>query len=320
MNLVKLRLSMIGTLALIIGISTAFFAFLLDLAGVSFLYLPFMVVAINIVQWLIAPYLIDAMYRVREVPKTEDPWLHKTVERLSNASGIEKPKVMLARIPIPNAFAYGSPIAGKRVAVTTGLMNKLEEEEIEAVLGHEIGHLKHRDVQIMMFVSVLPAIFYYIGYSLMMSAYYSSAYRSRDSRQGNGGLAVLIGGLSMVLYFVLTLFSLHLSRLREYYADSHSVSIVPDGRRKLSEALAKIVATTSGMRKQDFGNASSFRTLFISDPETALSDSARLQYGVSDQQMVERILSQKLTWADRLAEIFSTHPNIIKRLRALQAP
>jgi heat shock protein HtpX len=310
---------MLGTLALIIGISTAFFAFLLSLAGVSFLYLPFLVVAMNVVQWLIAPYLIDAMYRVREVPKGEDPWLHNTVERLSKASGISKPKVMIARIPIPNAFAYGSPIAGSRVAVTTGLMNKLEEEEIEAVLGHEIGHLKHRDVQIMMFASVLPAIFYYIGYSLMMSAYYSTYYRSRDSRQGNGGLAVLIGGLSMILYFVLTLFSLHLSRLREYYADSHSVSIVPDGRRKLSEALAKIVATTSMVKKQDFGGTNSFRTLFISDPETATSDASRLQYGVSDQQLVQRILSRKLTWADRLMELFSTHPNIVKRLRAIQA-
>jgi heat shock protein HtpX len=77
---------------------------------------------------------------------------------------------MIADIPIPNAFAYSSPIAGSRVAVTKGLLKSLDEEEIEAVVGHELGHLKHRDVQVMMFVSILPAVFYFIGYSMLLSS------------------------------------------------------------------------------------------------------------------------------------------------------
>ncbi len=165
----KLHVSMIGTLATIIGLSTLFFAIILSLVGSFNLYaLAVMVVAFNIIQWLISPYIIDAVYRTRELSEDENPKLHEAVENLSRKSGMKKPKLMLAQIPIPNAFAYGSPIAGNRVAVTSGLLKTLEHEEVEAVIGHELGHLKHRDVQIMMFVSLLPALLYYVGYSLIL--------------------------------------------------------------------------------------------------------------------------------------------------------
>ena len=169
MNLWKLRLSLIGTLSLIIGLSTLFFTVILSLAGVSIIFMPLIVVIFNIIQWLIAPYLIDAMYRVKEVKPQEDPQLYEMVERLSKQSKIKKPKLMKAKMPIPNAFAYSSPLTGSKVAVTTGLLENLDSEEVEAVIGHELGHLKHRDVQVMMFVSILPAIFYFIGYSMLLS-------------------------------------------------------------------------------------------------------------------------------------------------------
>ncbi|MCK4483112.1 M48 family metalloprotease, partial [Candidatus Bathyarchaeota archaeon] len=171
MGLWKLRLSMIGTLAIIIGLSTLFFTVILSLtSSFSLMTLGVLVVAFNIFQWLISPYIVDAIYRVREISEHENPKLHATVENLSRKSGIKKPRLMLAQIPIPNAFAYGSPIAGNRVAVTSGLLKTLEYGEVEAVIGHELGHLKHRDVQIMMFVSILPALLYFVGYSLMWSS------------------------------------------------------------------------------------------------------------------------------------------------------
>jgi heat shock protein HtpX len=317
-SLWKLRFSLVGTLALIIGLSTLFFTIILSLAGVSLILLPFIVIILNIVQWLIAPYLIDAMYRVKEVKQTEDPTLHEMVDRLSKKSRIKKPRVMKAKMPIPNAFAYGSPIAGTRVAVTTGLMENLDTEEVEAVIGHELGHLKHRDVQVMMFVSILPAIFYYIGYSMLLSSMFSRS----DSRD-NGGAAI-IGIASIAIYWVLTLFTLYLSRLREYFADRHSASIVEDGSRKLSEGLAKIVNSTKNVKRRSRRNSSgfnSFKALFISDPDRAESDSASLSRfgrGMGDQRLVEEVLRRKVTTFDRVMEIFSTHPNIVKRLRALQ--
>jgi heat shock protein HtpX len=320
--MLKLRLSVIGTLALIIGASTLFFTVILSLiGGLNIFALAFFVIVFNIIQWLIAPYLIDAIYRVREVKASEEPWLYNTVQSLSGKLKLKPPRVMLAKIPIPNAFAYGSPIAGSRVAVTSGLLKELEKEEVEAVLGHELGHLKHRDVQVMMFASVLPAIFYFLGYSMMLSGMFGG---NRDRRQGNSGYAFLIGMASMVVYWILTLLVLGLSRLREYYADSTSVSIVEDGSRKLSEALAKIVNSSTRMKRNQRGQSqfSSFKALFIEDPDRAATvrePITRTRFSGSDEILVQDILSRKITTTDRIVEVLSTHPNIVKRLRALQS-
>jgi heat shock protein HtpX len=274
-----------------------------------------LVVAFNIIQWLISPYLINALYRARELPASENPKLHETIENLSKKSGIKTPKLMLAQIPIPNAFAYGSPLAGNRVAVTSGMLEKLNDGEVEAVIGHELGHLKHKDVQVMMFVSLLPALFCYIGYSLTLSSIYG---RRRD--EGSSG--ALIGMIFIAFWWILNLFTLYLSRLREYYADRHSASIVENGSQKLSAGLAKIVQATRNMgkMKNQTKNLSSFKALFISDPDRAELDSAALSAMnvSSDQKLVQDILSQQLTTGAKFAEVFSTHPNIIKRLKALQ--
>jgi len=322
LSLWKLRLSMLGTLAIIIGVSTAFFTALLQYFGtLNLISLATLVVQFNIAQWLFAPHLINALYRVKDVKATDFPRLHRMIDQLSVKSGIKKPKIGVANIPIPNAFAYGSPIAGTRVAVTKGLLDTLEEEEVEAVLGHELGHLKHRDVQIMMLASFLPSLVYIIGRSALYSAYFGGYY-GRGRREGGSGLALLFGAVSMAVYFVLTLFMLGLSRLREYYADRHSASIVEEGPRKLSEGLAKIASKTGTMRMhrhQDTFTFNSFKALFISDPDTALADSAQIARSTLDQALVEQLLRRRLNTADKLMELFSTHPNITKRLMALQA-
>jgi heat shock protein HtpX len=318
MSIWQLRFSILGTLALIIGLSTLFLTVILTLLGVDLLAIGIFVVVFNIAQWLLAPYLIDAMYRVKEATPSEHPELHSMVERLSQKSGIKKPRVMIANIPVPNAFAYSSPIAGSRVAVTSQLLNTLENEEVEAVLGHELGHLKHKDVQTMMFVSILPALFYYIGFSMMLSSMYG-----RRSQRDSGSAAVLIGVASMAIYWILTMFTLYLSRLREYFADRHSATIVDEGPRKLSEALAKIQNSTGRMKRinKQAGSFSSFKALFISDPDRAETDTisiAQARGYATDQKLVEEVLRRKVTSADRLMELFSTHPNIVKRLKALQ--
>lgn len=319
MNLIKLRLTTLGTLVLLIALSTIFFAVILSFIGITdLMFLAFLTIIFNVGQWLFAPYLINSMYKVEEVIGSDSAGLRSMVERLSQKNGLNTPKVMLANIPIPNAFAYGSPIAGSRVAVTTGLLKELESEEVEAVLGHELGHLRHKDVQTMMLASVMPAIFYFIGNS-MMSSYYGGT----QDKESRGGGAILIGMASMVIYYVLNLLVLGLSRLREYYADQNSVSTVDDGARKLSEALAKIVSSSSKMKlqRQAPGSLNSFKALFIDDPDSA----TRNQLAISntrmfkaDQQLVQEILSKKVTATDQMMELFSTHPNIVKRLQALQ--
>jgi heat shock protein HtpX len=322
MSIWKLRLSMAGTLALIIGLSTLFFTVILTLAGTfDLLTMGIMVAVFNIVQWLIAPYIIDALYHVRAMSPAEQPQLHEAVDDLSKKSHISKPRLMLAQVPMPNAFAYGSPIAGTRIAVTDGLLKTLDQGEVEAVVGHELGHLTHRDVQVMMFVSLLPALAYYIGFSLMLSGMFGGSQRN----QRNQSSAAAIGMVFMAFSWIMNLFILYFSRLREYYADRHSASIVNGGSQKLSTGLAKIVNTTKNMgrmRQQTRGARpiNGFKALFITDPDRAGTDSAELStMSVGDKQkLVQDILSRKVTTADRIMEIFSTHPNIIKRLKALQ--
>lgn len=314
-----MRLSMVGTLALIIGLSTLFLTYILTLLGIAdMITMLLFIVVFNVAQWLFAPYLIEAIYRAKKVSRSEAPELYDIVERLSRKSGIKTPALMIAKIPIPNAFAYGSPLTGPRVAVTSELLKNLEMEEVEAVIGHELGHLRHRDVQIMMFVSILPALFYYIGYSMLWSAQFS-----RRDQRGNAGFAALIGFVSILVYWILTLFSLYLSRLREYYADRHSASIVEDGARKLSEGLVKIAHSAQRIRtrRPETSSLASFKALFIADPDSAGRDIREIsQTGMvtSDRLLVERYLKKKITTAARIAEIFSTHPNMVKRLKALQ--
>ena len=315
MSIWKLRLSMAATLAIIFGLSTLVFTVILSLAGVfNILTLGIIVVVINIAQWLFAPYIVGALYKVRALPETENPKLHETVSTLSQKSGISKPKLMLSSIQLPNAFAYGSPLTGNRVAVTEGLLKSLNEDEVEAVIGHELGHLKHRDVQTMMVVSFLPALFYYIGFSLMWSG-------NTQNNKNNSGNSALMGIGFMAFSWILNIFILNLSRTREYYADRHSVSVVDNGAQKLSSGLAKIVHTTqrTSRGKKDTKNLNAFKALFIADPDKANADSATLAtMEASGQNLVQEILAKEPTFADKLIEALSTHPNIVKRLRALQ--
>jgi heat shock protein HtpX len=306
---------MLGTLAVIFGISTLGLTVLLELLGSFSLFnLVIMVAFFNILQWLLSPYLVDFMYRVKPADPSAFSEIYSMVERLSSQSGIRTPALMIADIPIPNAFAYGSPLTGSRVAVTTGILKSLEPEEIEAVIGHEFGHLRHRDVQVMMLVSLLPSLFYMLYQYTFYSSYYSS---SRERR--NGSLAI-VSSLSLVVYFVLLLFTLSLSRIREYYADQNSVMVVEDGARKLSEALAKIsTGTWRATRQSNTPAFSGFKTLFISDPDTAAKDAGSIStYMKSDEALVREIMNRKVTGFDQFIELFSTHPNIVKRIKALR--
>ncbi len=322
MNAWKLRFSMAATLAAIFGLTTLVFAVVLTWAGVGFslLTIGLFVIGLNVAQWLLSPYLVGWIYKVKEMPQNENLQVHQMVSDLSRKSGISRPKLMLSQIPLPNAFAYGSPLTGSRVAVTQGLLQNLDEGEVEAVIGHELGHLKHRDVQVMMVVSFLPALFYYIGYSMMLSGMFGG---STDRKNGGGGNNALFGIAFMAFSWVLTLFTLYLSRLREYYADRHSALVVENGAQKLSTGLVTIVHESKRVgkpNKDEKKNNSSYKALFIADPDRAIADSAELNANhiTNKQDLLRETLAKQPTSVDKFAEVFSTHPNIIKRLRVLQ--
>jgi heat shock protein HtpX len=306
---------MLATVSIIIAISTLGLALILSMTGqFNLMSLAILMAVFNLAQWLLAPKLINTMYKTRRLTPEENPTLNKIVEELSRKSDIKTPKLMLANLPIPNAFAYGSPLTGNHVAITRGLLDKLNTGEVEAVIGHELGHIKHRDVQVMMFISFLPSLFYIIARSTLFSRYYGG----RDRR--DSGSSALIGGAAMFIYFILLLFNLSLSRLREYYADQHSSKIVHDGAATLSTGLAKITASTSAMTSMGAAPSfSGYKALFISDPDRAGQDTFQLiQSGLmSGDDLVRNIVNRRITTLEKLGELFSTHPNIVKRLRAI---
>ncbi|MEN2974941.1 MAG: zinc metalloprotease HtpX [Candidatus Caldarchaeales archaeon] len=309
LSLLKLRLSMIGVWALITSLATLILVAVLTALGIPYFGLYGIigfVVFFHLFQWLIGPYIINAVYRVREVKEHEYPWLHEMVQRLSRKSGMDKPpKLMLAQIDIPNAFAYGSPLTGGMVAVTEGLLKNLEEEEVEAVVGHEIGHLKHRDMIVMMMISIIPAIIYYLGYTLYLSGWVSG--NSRD--RGGGGLGILIGIALMALSFIFNLFVFYMSRLREYYADAHSSRVARDGARNLQRALVRIMVASGRLSRKVREGHEQFKAFFISDPEVEIKS-----FYKDIDRLVEEVKNQK---SSTLGEIFSTHPHPAKRLRFL---
>lgn len=309
--LLKLRANMIITLILIVGVTSLFVYLVLALIGIfSVTFTVGIVATISIIEWLLGPKFIDAVYHVREAKEGELENIKAMIRRISERAHIKEPKLMIAEVDMPNAFAYGSPLTGNRVAVTKGLLNVLNPDEIEAVLGHELGHLKHRDVQVMMFVSMLPAILYYIAYMLMINSFFE------ENR--NAGVLALIGGIAFVGYMILSLLMLAFSRSRESYADVHATQVVDDGARKLSSALAKLYIYSYIISKRHPSKAkatSAARALFIIDPSSINPEDLK---NLSSEEAIEYVSQRKLTAIDRIEELLSTHPNIIKRIRTLR--
>ncbi len=308
-SLLKLRLSMIGVWALITGLATLILTAILLYLGFPIIgiygILGF-VIAFHFFQWLIGPYIVNAIYRVRKLKPSEYPWLREAVERISARSGLKQPpRLMIAEIDLPNAFAYGSPLTGNMVAVTRGLLRSLDPEEVEAVIGHELGHLKHRDMIVMMMISLIPALIYYIGYSLYLSGWLGGG---RQREGGGGGLAILIGMLLIALSFIFNLFVYYMSRLREYYADSHAAIHAENGAKNLQRGLVRIMAATGRLPRSARKSHSQLKMFFISDPDVAVR-----AYGDIDA-LIEEIKREK---PSLLLELFSTHPHPAKRLRFL---
>jgi heat shock protein HtpX len=313
-SLLGLRFAMIGTFAVVTAVAS-----LVLMAVLTWLQIPFFgiygilgfVIFFHILQWLIGPYLIEAVYKVKPVSPAEHSWLTEAFERVVRASGLGKtPRLGIAEIDLPNAFAYGNPLKGNAVAVTRGLLKSLPPKEVEAVLGHEVGHLKHRDVAFMMMISIIPALVYYLGYSLYISGWFGA--RTSRERGGGGALLLLVGIGLIILSFIFNLFVFYFSRLREHYADAHAAMNVNEGARNLQRGLVRIMNATGRLRKfrrtEHVGKFSEFKMFFISDPNLGIE-------GLGDvDELVEKV---KNTKPNILAELFSTHPHPAKRLKNL---
>jgi heat shock protein HtpX len=169
-----------------------------------------------LIQYILGPKIVEWSMKVRYVKDNEYPRLHQMVRSLAAAANLPVPKIGIAQIAIPNAFAFGRSIKDARICVTEGIMDLLDDNEMRAVLGHEMSHVKNRDVLTITILSVIPMILYRIAWQFM---FYGGR---RDDR--NSSNTMLVGLAAFIFYFVSNLLVLYASRIREYFADKGSVA------------------------------------------------------------------------------------------------
>ena len=285
---------------IVMGVAAYFFGY--SLSTSFFAIILIFVLFIDILQWLFSPYIIGAMYRLTPVKETDAQyqWLIESVQKVATYNNQRMPRVYIAEIPVPNAFAYGSPLTGKRMAITRGLLNILDRDEIEAVIGHEIGHLKHHDAELLLAIGLIPTLIFYLGYALIFSG---------GGRDRQNGYAFLIAILLIAVSFIFNIMILGVNRMRESYADVNSANTVPGGAENLQSALAKIAVHTPSLRKRK-------------DKSTSSSISSMLMiYGNSEQpsgdhrEIIEKWKQMKIPI---LSSLFSDHPHPAKRIQMLE--
>jgi heat shock protein HtpX len=270
------------------------------------------------IQYLISPSIVGWTMKIKWVSEKEEPELHRMVAELAGEARLPKPKVGISQLTIPNAFAFGRTLRDGRVCVTRGILNLLSRDEMRAVLGHEISHIKHRDMIIITLLSAIPLIMYWLAWSMMWRGAFGG------QRQG-GGYAALIGLGAFLLYFITNLLVLYGSRIREYYADIGSVQL-GNMPHHLASALYKLVYGNARFKgKEELRRIEGVKALFLNDPSRAwgeireLSQIDRDMSGTIDydELMELRQKEVRLSTSDKLMEVFTTHPNMLKRIKHL---
>ncbi len=280
-----------------------------------YFYLVFSFV-IMFIQYMIGPKIVEWSMRVKYIKESENPRLHQMVRALATAAHIPVPRIGIADIPIPNAFAFGRSIRDGRICVTKGIMSLLSDEELRAVLGHEMSHIKNRDVLTITVLSVIPMILYRIAWQMLF-------FGGRRDRNSSGGTA-LIGLAAFLFYFITNLLVLYASRVREYFADKGSVDL---GNRPsaLASALYKLVYGSARMPKEAIKDVEGMKAFFANDPSRAGSDLSDLKNldldrsgDISPSEMAALTRKDvKLGFGDKMMELMSTHPNMLKRIKRL---
>jgi heat shock protein HtpX len=228
----------------------------------SYSYLYFALIASAIyalIQYFMAAKIATAVNGAHEIQKSDNPRLWNTVENLTIAAGMPMPKVYIMDDPAPNAFATGRDPNHALVCATTGLLDIMNDTELEAVMAHELSHVRNYDIRVMMIVFGLVAAIGFVADILMRMMWFGG---DRNRERESSPVFLIIGIAAAVLApIIATLVQLAVSRRREYLADSSGALLTryPEG---LAEALEKIEKTGSATRRQN----SSTAHLFFANP------------------------------------------------------
>jgi heat shock protein HtpX len=318
------------TLVIFVGfivVVSFFFSYATDLQldPVSILIGAFILaIFFMLIQFAISPSIVRWSTRLRYLQPGENAWLEGMVTKLAQQAGVKAPRLAIVPDRTPNAFVFGNSSNNMTLAVNQGLLDQLKEDEIQGVLGHEIGHIRHKDSIIMTFMSAVPLVAFVI---VRMAFGFGVIGGMGGGRRGksNGAIYIILAGVvALVVYFVAQLLVLRLSRLRESYADAFSAYLTA-APRELESALARITYGLSLSPEEPHGA----RALYISDPALAKQEMGQVmehvnQYdlnkdGVLDEHELELAMEQeaKSRWGN-LNRAFATHPPTYKRLQLLR--
>lgn len=268
-----------------------YIVFLSVLAYIGLGFLPITIIALIMImaQWYFSDKIVMWSAGAKVVTREQFPELHNLVERIVARNSLPKPKIAVINTRMPNAFATGKGPKSSVVAVTTGLMDILNTEELEGVIAHELTHIRNRDVLVLTLASLFSTVAWY----LMQFGFYGGLYGGGMGYGGNrnnnsAGAMIIVIAVALLTWVVSFLIIRAISRYREFAADRGSAQMT--GKPvELANALMKISGTMKNVPTRDLRQEEGLNAFFI---VPALSGST-------------------------IGNLFSTHPPIQKRVQKL---
>jgi heat shock protein HtpX len=286
-----LTIRMLATTALLGLLYVGFAVVLLQFLNIGLVPMLLIIVVIAGVQYWTSDKLALAASGAKIVSEQEAPELHAMVERLCAMAGLPKPRVAIIPSDVPNAFATGRNPKHAAVAVTEGLWRRLEPQEIEAVLAHELSHIANRDVLIMTLASFFAMLAALITrWGLYFGMWGGGMGGGNRDNNGNNQVPVwlIIFVVSVVTYAVSFILIRMISRYREYAADRGS-AVMTGAPENLMSALQKIASGITQIPQRDLREVSGMNAFFI----------------------------VPTNWRTQVGELFMDHPPLEKRMAAL---
>lgn len=274
----------------ILGLLYIIFLSVLAYLGLGFVPITIIASAMILAQWYFSDKIVLWSSGAKLVTRDQFPELHDLVERIVARNNLPKPKIAVINTRMPNAFATGKGPKSSVVAVTTGLMDTLDTEELEGVIAHELTHIRNRDVLVITLASLFSTIAWYLMQFGFYGGLYSGGigYGGGNRNNNSAGSMIIVIAVAMLTWVISFLIIRAISRYREYSADRGSAQMT--GKPiKLANALMKITGTIKNIPTRDLRQEEGLNAFFI---VPALSGST-------------------------IGNLFSTHPPIQKRVEKL---
>lgn len=266
------------------------FLSVLAYVGVSAIAIAVIAGIMILAQWYFSDKIVLWSTGAKIVSREQFPELHDLVERIVARNNLSKPRIAVINTRTPNSFATGKTPKSSIVAVTTGLMDELDAEELEGVIGHELAHIKNRDVLVLTLASIFSVMAWYLMRFGMYGAMFGGGGGGGYGRRGNeGGAAMLLILLIAVITWIASFLIIRaISRYREYVADRDG-ALITGKPSKLASALLKISGTMKRIPTRDLREIEGMNAFFIIP---AVSGSS-------------------------FTNLFSTHPPVAQRVKKL---